>query len=142
MSTLLNAIGPQHLELGPLTHQAKEILAKLNAYPFTRSLKRDQKTEEEGDWQYEIRYYEREDYNPYTPFVDILFGGPYCHFPHLRPNIIEIGSFYNYRYLMSNKQLPWFVNYRRELYIICQILGIEEVIYMVKPKHQYWTIID
>lgn len=96
MSTLLNAIGPQPSELRSLSYLAKEILAKLKAYPFKRSLKHDHKTEEEGYWHYEITYYEREDYNPNTPFVDILFGGPYCHFPHLRPKTIEIGTFYNY----------------------------------------------
>lgn len=147
MSHLLCAVGRQSLELGPLTQQANGILATLKARSFRRSWKLDQSGREEGDWEYDISYLEEEPGVPYAPWVEIHFTGPFCHFPTMRPNNIEIGSFYSYNILTRNQQVDWFQNYRKELFTICQILEINEVIYLHDSsgvlgsilENQVWT---
>lgn len=135
MSTLLSAVGPMNLGLSDLSHQAEIILEQLRAYPFKRSLKHDHLTEEEGDWTYSISYYEKEAHNPHSPWVDIDIRGPFCHFPVLRLNNIEIGSFYKYHLMMNNQSIPWFSEYRKELFEICRILNVPEVIYIADQSN-------
>ncbi len=142
MSTLLTAVGPMTWEFGNITNQAEIILEQLRAYPFKRSLNPDGVTEEEGDWTYEIHYCEEKPGTPYAPWVELYITGPYCIFPTIRNNNIELGYFYKYWFISDLSMPEWYERFRAEQFEVCRILGITEVCYLADQSLSLAYIYD
>lgn len=130
MSTLLTAVGPMTWEPSNVTYQAELILEQLRAYPFKRAIKLDGITEEEGDWTYEIHYCTEEPGTSYSPWIELHISGPFCIFPTIRTNNIELGYFYAYSYISDLSMAQWYTRFREEQFEVCRILGITEVCYL------------
>ncbi|HPI41733.1 MAG TPA: hypothetical protein PLJ21_13065 [Pseudobdellovibrionaceae bacterium] len=122
-------------DFGNVTNQAEIIIAKLKEYPFHRAINHDGVTECEGDWSYEIHYCEEDPGVPYAPWMELHITGPFCIFPTIRNNNIELSYFYRYWYIAELTMAEWYEQFRREQFEVCRILGITEVCYLADQSH-------